>query len=170
MCKTILGERGWAGMMASSVKNVPFLPILNCVGKACRCTVHCRARLQEVWGLLNGPAEMPCIRPSPRWQWDGEAIAGSWRTCQSGAGPCRQMKNERGSPIPDLSPAVGLTQLHNGEKMPLTHDNKINVFIRKSPDGKRQHPRGITKKERDDWSRSTLAGLASSSTQPFYSL
>lgn len=26
------------------------------------------------------------------------------------------MKNERGSPIPDLLPAVGLTQLHNGDK------------------------------------------------------
>lgn len=77
------------------------------------------------------------------------------------------MKNERGSPIPDLSPAVGLTQLHNAEKMLLPHDNKINVFIRKSPDGKRQQPRGIMKKESDDQSRSTLAGLESRLTPAF---
>lgn len=45
--------------------------------------------------------------------------------------------------------------------MPLPHDNKINVFIRKSPDGKHQQTRGITKKESDDQSCSALSGLAS---------
>lgn len=51
--------------------------------------------------------------------------------------------------------------------MPLPHDNKINVFTRKSPDGKRQQPRGITKRESDDQHRATLAGLASRLTPAF---
>lgn len=67
-------------------------------------------------GLLSGPAEIPCVCQSSHWQWDWGATASICRVCQAGAGPCCHMRNERGSPIPDLLPAVGFTQLHNGGK------------------------------------------------------
>lgn len=81
--------RKWLNMAnATSVTNMPFLteqlPILSGMGQTCRYTVHCQAKLQHIWGLLNRPAEITRVCPSPGWQWDGEVIACSWRACQAG--------------------------------------------------------------------------------------
>lgn len=67
-------------------------------------------------GLLSGPAEIPSVHQSFQLAVGRRSHCFHLQGLPGWAGPCCQMRNERGSPIPDLWPTVGLTQLHNRGK------------------------------------------------------
>lgn len=93
--------------------NVPFLqeqqPILNCVGQACRYIVTASQGYNMSEGCSTGQLRSHVSVHLFAGNRMEKSLLAAEQACQAEAGPCRQMKNERGSPIPDLSPAVGLT-------------------------------------------------------------
>lgn len=145
-------------------QNIPclqeHLPTLKGVGQACRYTVHCQAGLQHIWGCSMGQLRSHVSVSPLTDNGTAEPLLPSEGFARLGLARAARWRMSVGVPFLTSCPQWDWHSSTTETKMLVPHDNKINVFIRKSLYGRRQQLWGIAGMKSSDQSPAALAGLA----------